>query len=50
MKKHKSQYIISLTIGISISLAIGWLSSMVTQSAINDWYANLEKPFFSPPN
>ncbi len=50
MIKHKSQYIISLTLGISISLAVGWLSSIVTQSAINDWYAGLEKPFFSPPN
>ena len=33
-----------------LCLGIGWLSSMVTRIAVVEWYADLEKPFFSPPN
>ena len=33
-----------------LSIAIGFLSSKVTQPVISFWYASLIKPFFSPPN
>ena len=35
---------------VLLCLGIGWLSSMVTRIAVVEWYADLEKPFFSPPN
>lgn len=31
-------------------LAIGYLSSQVTQSSVNTWYPTINKPFFTPPN
>jgi benzodiazapine receptor len=31
-------------------LAIGYLSSNVTQSSVDTWYPTLVKPFFTPPN
>lgn len=31
-------------------MAIGYLSGMVTQSAITTWYPTLVKPSFNPPN
>lgn len=33
-----------------ICLAIGFLSSIATQSSVNDWYLSLNKPSFTPPN
>ena len=50
MKKRTASYFIALLFGVSLSLAVGFLSSIVTQQAIPTWYAGLEKPFFSPPN
>lgn len=35
---------------VAICLAVGYLSSLVTQSSIDTWYPTLEKPFFNPPN
>jgi tryptophan-rich sensory protein len=35
---------------VAICLAIGYLSSFVTQSSISTWYPTIEKPFFNPPN
>lgn len=35
---------------VVICLAVGFLSSKVTQSSINTWYPTLEKPSFNPPN
>ena len=35
---------------VAICLAVGYLSSMVTQISINTWYPTLEKPIFNPPN
>jgi tryptophan-rich sensory protein len=29
---------------------IGFLSSFATQSSVNDWYLELNKPSFNPPN
>jgi len=31
-------------------LAVGYLSSNVTQSSIKTWYPTIEKPIFNPPN
>jgi tryptophan-rich sensory protein len=31
-------------------LTIGFLSSFATQSSVNDWYLELNKPSFNPPN
>lgn len=33
-----------------ITLSVGFLSGLVTADAIPTWYANLNKPSFSPPN
>jgi translocator protein len=35
---------------VTICLAVGYLSSIVTQTSINTWYPTLEKPIFNPPN
>lgn len=50
MKKRQTDYIISIFLGITLSLGVGFLSGQVTKSAIPIWYSGLEKPFFSPPN
>ncbi|MBR9853254.1 MAG: tryptophan-rich sensory protein [Algicola sp.] len=46
MKKR----VIYITISILVCLAIGFLSSIATQSSVNDWYLTLNKPSFTPPN
>ncbi|WP_424002924.1 TspO/MBR family protein [Maribacter sp. IgM3_T14_3] len=45
--KRKFKYIL---IGIIICSAIGFLSSVVTQSSVTGWYLTLNKPSFNPPN
>ena len=35
---------------VIICLAVGYLSSLVTQSSIATWYPTIEKPIFNPPN
>ena len=50
MKKNKYRLVIYCLIGIIISLSVGFISSKITRQAIPNWYANLNKPFFSPPN
>ncbi len=37
-------------LSISLCLGAGIMGSFFTVSAIPDWYATLNKPFFSPPN
>lgn len=39
-----------IAIAIIVCLAVGYSSSEVTKSAIETWYATLEKPVFNPPN
>ena len=41
---------IKITITIAVSLLVGYLSSIVTQSSIKTWYPTLVKSFFNPPN
>lgn len=35
---------------VAICLAVGYLSSLVTQSSIETWYPTIKKPIFNPPN
>lgn len=42
--------LVYISISIVICLIIGFLSSYVTQSSVNDWYVTLNKPSFNPPN
>lgn len=46
MKKR----ILYITIGVLVCVLIGFLSSIATQSSVNDWYTTLNKPSFTPPN
>lgn len=46
MKKR----ILYITLSVLVCLAIGFLSSIATQSSVNDWYVTLNKPSFTPPN
>lgn len=41
---------IKLMTSIAICLGVGYLGSVATMPKIQSWYANLNKPFFSPPN
>ncbi len=45
--KRKLSYIV---IGILVCSVIGFVSSVVTQNSVNDWYLTLNKPGFNPPN
>lgn len=45
--KKKILYII---ISVAVCLLIGFLTGIVVQSSVNDWYVSLNKPFFNPPN
>lgn len=35
---------------VVICLAVGYLSSLITQNSITTWYPAIKKPFFNPPN
>lgn len=39
-----------IAISVAVCLMIGFLSSFATQSSVNSWYLELNKPSFSPPN
>lgn len=45
----KKQYTY-IGISVAICLLVGFLSSFATQSSANDWYLQLNKPWFNPPN
>ncbi|MFK7814112.1 MAG: TspO/MBR family protein [Maribacter sp.] len=45
--KKKLTYII---ISVLVCLLIGFLSSFATQSSVNTWFVDLNKPSFNPPN
>jgi tryptophan-rich sensory protein len=50
MRKMSIRNIFKLIISIVACLGAGAIGSVFTRSAIPTWYANLEKPFFTPPN
>lgn len=39
-----------LVISVIICITIGFLGSVFTSPAIDNWYSDLNKPFFNPPN
>ncbi|MDL5510915.1 TspO/MBR family protein [Arenibacter sp. M-2] len=39
-----------ITISVAVCLTIGFLSSFATQSSVNSWFLELNKPSFNPPN
>ena len=39
-----------ILIVVATCLVVGYFSSMVTRSAISNWYPTLNKPSFNPPN
>lgn len=41
---------VKIIIAVIICLAVGYLSSLVTQSSIDTWYPTIQKPSFNPPN
>jgi tryptophan-rich sensory protein len=41
---------LKIIVSVTICLAVGYLSSIVTQSSIKTWYPTIEKPSFNPPN
>ncbi len=45
----KKQYTY-IGISVAICLLVGFLSSFATQSSVNDWYLQLNKPWFNPPS
>jgi len=48
--KKKLPFWAKIIIGILVCNTVGLLASMVTLPAISGWYAELNKPFFNPPN
>lgn len=42
--------LVKLVAAILVSFAAGAIGSLATTANIPTWYADLEKPFFSPPN
>jgi translocator protein len=48
--KRRLKTLIGISFFVILCLSIGGLSGFITQAAIPTWYADLEKPFFTPPN
>lgn len=42
--------LLKTVISIAVVMAIGFTSGMTTAEAIPNWYVNLNKPVFNPPN
>jgi translocator protein len=41
---------LKLIISLALTLLVGFGAGFATANAINSWYSELQKPFFSPPN
>jgi len=46
----KTGNILKLAASIIICLSAGFIGSIFTADSISTWYAEIEKPFFNPPN
>jgi tryptophan-rich sensory protein len=42
--------VLILIFSLFTSLSAGWIGALFTMSQIPTWYAEIEKPFFNPPN
>jgi tryptophan-rich sensory protein len=49
-KKLKMNKITRIILVVVVCLSIGYMSGVVTRSAITTWYPTLIKPSFNPPN
>ena len=45
-----SRRITQIVIAVATCLLVGFLSGYATQSSVDTWYADLNKPGFTPPN
>ena len=50
MKKAYTINTIKLIVSVVLCLGAGFIGSFFTGPAIDDWYVNLTKPSFTPPN
>lgn len=50
MVMNKRNQILSFLVAVGIPLVVGIIGSQFTQSSVNDWYTELQKPAFNPPN
>ncbi len=50
MIKFNFKRLIKLIISIAIPQLAGFIGSLVTVPALDPWYKNLKKPFFTPPS
>jgi len=46
----KTHIVLRLVVCLALTFSAALLGSVFTGNAIPDWYANLNKPFFTPPN
>ena len=45
-----SKFLVRVSTALGICLFIGFLGSLATQTSIDGWYLQLNKPSFNPPN
>jgi len=45
-----SKFLVRVSFALGICLFIGFLGSLATQTSIDGWYLQLNKPSFNPPN
>lgn len=46
----KLPVVIKFVVCLALTFSAAFLGSLFTRNAISDWYANLNKPFFTPPD
>jgi benzodiazapine receptor len=46
----KVTIVVKLVVCLALTFSAALLGSLFTGNAVADWYANLNKPFFTPPN
>jgi len=46
----RSNNILKLALAVLIPLLAGFLGSIATSQSVDNWFVNLNKPFFNPPN
>ena len=46
----KLAIVIKFIVCLALTFSAAFIGSIFTRDAVNDWYANLNKPFFTPPD